>query len=157
MMTLNITVIVRSNPGLIIEQALLRAARGPDCLWQRVCSSTCTAMMIMRMMLMMMIFVITMMITMIVIYYIFLLINLDHNTFYKFVTARFRIQIQNRFPSTPLNTLHFAGKRGSNRSRKDRASSTTLHGNVRPYDFWGQLSTCCTSCQLKHFIEGRNC
>ena len=77
--------------------------------------------------------------------------------FLQVCTARFRIQIQNRFPSTPLNTLHFAGKRGSNRSRKDRASSTTLHGNVRPYDFWGQLSTCCTSCQLKHFIEGRNC
>ena len=52
--------------------------------------------------------------------------------FLQVCTARFRIQIQNRFPSTPLNTLHFAGKRGSNQSRKDRASSTVLHGNVRP-------------------------
>ena len=52
--------------------------------------------------------------------------------FLQVCIARFRIQIQNRFPSTPLNTLHFAGKRGSNRSRKDRASSTVLHGNVRP-------------------------
>ena len=98
MMTLNITVIVRSNPGLIIEQALLRAARGPDCLWQRVCSSTCTAMMIMRMRLMMMIFVIIMMITMIVICYIFLLINLDHNTFYKFVQRDSDFRFKTGFP-----------------------------------------------------------
>ena len=98
MMTLNITVIVRSNPGLIIEQALLRAARGPDCLWQRICSSTCTAMMIMRMMLMMMIFVIIMMITLIVICYIFLLINLDHNTFYKFVQRDSEFRFKTGFP-----------------------------------------------------------
>ena len=134
MMTLKIMMMVRSNPGLIIEQALLRAAWGPDCLWQSIGSSTCGAMMIMRKRLMMMIFVITMMITN---YHDCDMLYIPAHQpgpqhFLQVCTARFRIQIQNRFPSTPLNTLHFAGKRGSNWSRKDRASSTVLHGNVRP-------------------------